>query len=54
MKRKFNVIFTVLLTLIMSVCMLVGCQKEEGNLKATIVEESEKMVNEPLKDEALF
>ncbi len=44
MKRKFNVIFTVLLTLLMSVCMLVGCQKEEGNLKATVVEESEKMV----------
>ena len=44
MKRKINVIFTVLFTLIVSVCMLVGCQKEEGKAKATVLEKTEKMV----------
>lgn len=44
MKRKINVIFTVLFTLMVSVCMLVGCQKEEGKAKATVLEKTEKMV----------
>lgn len=42
MKRKMYALFTLLLTVIMSVCMLVACDK--GHAKAEIVSKSDTMV----------
>ena len=43
MKSKMYVLFTLLLAVVMSVCMLVGCDKE-GTAKAQIVSKSDTMV----------
>ena len=43
MKRKMYAIFTLLLTVVMSVCMIVACDKE-GSAKAEIVSKSDVMV----------
>ena len=43
MKRKMHALFTLLLTVIMSVCMLVACDMK-GSAKAEIVEKTENMV----------
>ena len=43
MKRKLNVLYTLLLTVVMSVCTLVGCNKN-GSAKAEIVSKTETMV----------
>ena len=43
MKRKMYALFTLLLTVVMSVCMLVACDKE-GSAKAEIVSRTDTMV----------
>lgn len=43
MKRKMYALFTLLLTVIMSVCMLVACDKG-GSAKAEIVSKTDTMV----------
>ncbi len=43
MKRKMYALFTLLLTVVMSVCMLVACDKE-GSAKAKIVSKTDTMV----------
>lgn len=43
MKRKIYAFFTLLLTVVMSVCMFVACDKE-GSAKAEIVSKSDTMV----------
>ena len=43
MKRKMYAIFTLLLTIAMSVCMLIACDKE-GAAKAEMVSKSDTMV----------
>ena len=43
MKRKMYALFTLLLTVVMSVCMLAACDKE-GSAKAEIVSKTDTMV----------
>ena len=43
MKSKMYVLFTLLLTLVLSVCILVACDKE-GSAKAEIVSKTDTMV----------
>ena len=43
MKRKIYAFFTLLLTVVMSVCMLVACDKE-GSAKAEIISKTDTMV----------
>lgn len=43
MKRKMYALFTLLLSVLMSVCMLVACNKE-GSAKAEIVSKTDTMV----------
>lgn len=43
MKRKMYALFTLFLTVAMSVCMLIACNKE-GSAKAEIVSKSDTMV----------
>ena len=43
MKRKIYVLFTLLLTVVMSVCMLAACDKE-GSAKAEIVSKTDTVI----------
>ena len=43
MKRKTYALFTLLLTVIMSVCMLVACNKG-GSAKAEIISKTDTMI----------
>lgn len=44
MKRKMYSFFTLLLAFVVSTCIFVGCQKDEGNIKALVLQTTENMV----------